>query len=149
MDPEGRVAGVAQEAATELGIEFWDVEVAGHGRGPKVTVYADREGGITLDDLERLSERIRTRLDADPPFAGPYTLDVASPGPERRLRSPKDVDRFLGERAVIRLKVPKGERRHFTGTLTSVHDDVVEIVGEDGHAHRFSWKDIARAHLHG
>lgn len=147
MGPEEIVRLAAEKAASDLGLEFWDAEVGGAQGRPRVVVYADKPGGIGLDDLEGLSRTIQEILDRTPPFPGSYQLDVASPGPERRLRSLDDVRRFLGETAVVRLRTPVDGRRRLSGRIVAVETTTLVVEGDDGRVHRVPWTDVQRANL--
>lgn len=147
MEAEEALSRMAGQVAEDLGLELWEVQLERHGSRRKVTVFADKAGGITLDDLQALSRKFSGALDQDSPFDGPFDLDCASPGPERRLRHLDDVRRYLGTRAEITLKEPLSGRRRFTGRPSSVEGGLVVFEGEDGESFRFPWTDIDRAKL--
>lgn len=147
MEAEEAVRRAALDVSLKLGLEIWDVEIRGPKSQPGVIVYADKPGGITLDDLEALSHGLEAHPLIDAAFSGAWRLDVASPGPERRLRQLDDVRRFSGERAQFTLKAAQGSRRRISGRIAAVADEAVVLDGEDGQTHRIPWSDVALAKL--
>lgn len=141
------VRPLAEEACRELGLELWEISFSSNGRRRTLTVTCDRrEGGVSLEDCEALSERLSALLDEADPISGPYLLDVGSPGLERRLRHLDDVARFLGERAKVIWRA--GERRqHAIGWLDTVAGDRFWLRDERGERHEIPWADVQEAQL--
>jgi ribosome maturation factor RimP len=87
------------------GLELVDVTFA-RERGRRVLrLTVDREGGVDLDEISRLSEKVSRRLDLEGFETGPYALEVSTPGLERRLRRPEDFRRAIGERVRVKTEV--------------------------------------------
>jgi ribosome maturation factor RimP len=136
------VAELIEQAVTGLGYEFVDLETSPRGR--LLRVFIDTDKGIMVDDCVTVSNHL-TRLfmvenvDYD-------RLEVSSPGLDRPLRKTADFVRFTGQEAQLRLRVPVGNQRNFTGRLAGVADDrlTLEIKGE---AHEFELSQIERARL--
>lgn len=110
---------------TFLGFELYDLKLLGQG-APILRVTIDREGGVTLDDCERVSHSLGALLDQADPLPGRYTLEVSSPGAERPLRSLDEYRRYLGRRANIRYRVDGGQRVA-EGRMVGVSEDSVEL----------------------
>jgi ribosome maturation factor RimP len=127
MDLEGLVRSVVEAAGLEL------VEVALHrGKGRQVlSVTVDREGGVDLDTIAQISERISRRLDLEGFERGPYTLEVSSPGIERPLKEPRDFWRRVGEKVKVKAMRPEGVQI-FTGSLVEAGSDKVRIATDMG-----------------
>jgi len=147
MQAEEAVRRTADEVSREMGLELWDVEVVGPASCPCLVVYADKEGGITLDDLEALSRALGARSELGRSFTGPWRLDVASPGPERRLRTFEDARRFTGERVQITFKAPVAGRKRLTGRITRATDGTVVIEADGEGEHEILWSDVSLAKL--
>ncbi|HEV8419717.1 MAG TPA: ribosome maturation factor RimP [Actinomycetota bacterium] len=127
MDLEGLVQSVVEAAGLEL------VEVALHrGKGRQVlSVTVDREGGVDLDTIAQISERISRRLDLEGFEPGPYTLEVSSPGIERPLKQPRDFWRRVGEKVKVKASRPEGTQT-LTGTLVEAGPEEVRIATDFG-----------------
>jgi ribosome maturation factor RimP len=128
MDLETAVAPVVEAAGLEL-VEVTFRREAGR-RVLRVTV--DREGGVDLDSIAGVSERISRRLDVEGFEPGPYALEVSSPGVERPLRRPKDFARRVGQKVRVRTHRPVEGARNHTGTITGTSDEAVTIATDAG-----------------
>jgi ribosome maturation factor RimP len=114
----------------DRGYELTDVEVKRAPGGQLVRLYVDKPGGIALAELQSVSEEVSAILDAEDPIAGPYTLEVSSPGLDRPLRSEADYRRFVGHLARLSSYEPVEGRRHWTGRIVSCEDGVVTLAVE-------------------
>ena len=122
-----RLGVLLEPLLARLGYELLELEYApGHARG-LLRLYIDREGGVGLDDCERVSREVSALLDIEDPIAGAYTLEVSSPGFDRVLRTRAHFGRFLGSRVHVELKAPRAGRRRYTGTLLTVDDGGIAL----------------------
>ncbi|MCU1364182.1 MAG: rimP [Acidimicrobiaceae bacterium] len=96
-----------------LGLELYDVEFS----AGSLNVVVSRAGGVDLESLTRANRVISEWLDAHDPIAGRFTLDVSSPGLERRLRTPEHFKSAVGE--VVTLRELRGNEptRRLEGTV--------------------------------
>jgi ribosome maturation factor RimP len=113
---------------TPLGLDLVDVEL----HGAVIRVVVDRSGGADLDTIAEATGSVSAVLDAHDPFPGRrYTLEVSSPGVERRLRTLRHFAAALGEVVSVRT-VPgtEGERR-VQGVLAQTDDDGIVVEGPE------------------
>jgi ribosome maturation factor RimP len=124
MDAETLVRPVIEGA----GLELVDVSFGREGGRRILRLTVDRDGGVDLDTISTISEKVSRRLDVEGFDAGPYALEVTSPGVERPLRRPQDFRRAVGE--LIRAKTAEGV---VEGVLRSAdeHQVVIEADGEE------------------
>src|SRR5207244_6555251 len=115
-----------------LGIELVDVRSSGRGQGAVLRLIIDRDGGVSLDDCERVSKAAGAVLDAYDPIVSSYRLEVSSPGAERPLHTLAEWRNALGRRVNVRLRSGNGERVA-EGLLVSV--SAPNLSGE-GHVRR-------------
>jgi ribosome maturation factor RimP len=128
-----RVRSAAARVTADRSFELVDVEVRRAGAGQLVRLYVDKPGGIGLDDLQSVSEEVSAILDAEDPIAGPYTLEVSSPGLDRPLKTEADYRRFAGCRAKVSSYELVDGHRHWTGRIVSCEGGVVTLaVGQEG-----------------
>jgi ribosome maturation factor RimP len=80
-------------------------------RGGTLRIFLDREGGVRLEDCESVSKEVSPVLDVADFGRGRYTLEVSSPGLDRRLYGPRDWERFGGRRIRVRFVDPTTGRR--------------------------------------
>ena len=120
------VAAIEPVLAT-LGLEVFDVQLTGSGRGSTVRVIVDRDGGVDLDAITATSERIQPALDD----LGPYALEVSSPGLERPLHRPEHFRRAVGETVSVKVRDADGEVRRLRGDLISTDERGVTVKAGD------------------
>ena len=87
----------------ENGFELVDVEYVKEGSDYYLRVYADKEGGINIDDCVLISRSLEEKLDAADRMTDPYILEVSSPGLTRPLKKDKDFKRNLGKKVEVKL----------------------------------------------
>jgi ribosome maturation factor RimP len=122
-----RLIGLLEPALGRLGYELVELEYgAARARGT-LRIFIDREGGVGLDDCERVSREVSAQLDAADPIAGAYTLEVSSPGFDRVLRTSAHFGRFVGQRVSVELREPRAGRRRYTGTLLAVDESGIAL----------------------
>ncbi len=112
-------------------LELDDLELLGQGRGRILRVVVDGPD-VGLDHLAELSRGLSRLLDHESDLQDPYTLEVSSPGLERKLRRPQHYEKSIGKEVSIKTRTDvNGERRH-EGVLVSSDDTgfVVEVSGE-------------------
>jgi ribosome maturation factor RimP len=119
------VRSVAARVTADRGFELVDVEVSGGGTARLVRLLVDKPGGISLDDLQSVSEEVSTILDVEDPIPGSYTLEVSSPGLDRPLKREEDYRRFVGRLAKVASYEPVDGRRHWTGRIVSCDGGVL------------------------
>jgi ribosome maturation factor RimP len=96
-----RVLELAEQAAAGHGVEVLEARLAGGGRARVLSVILDADDPIEADVVEQVTKDLSKALDADDPIAGPYTLEVTTPGLDRPLRSQRDFRRQLGHEVLV------------------------------------------------
>jgi ribosome maturation factor RimP len=132
MDLE-RIRSIAERVAGAEGLELLAAEWAGPDRGGVLRLIIDRpQGGVSHRDCQAVSEQVGAILDVEDLVPGRYTLEVASPGLDRKLYSPADFVRFRGRRVKVRLKQPLAELggRRFEAELEGLAEGVVSFQVE-------------------
>ena len=107
--------------------------------GERLRIVIDRPGGVDLETCERVTRHLRDLL-ID------YGLEVSSPGPRRPLTKPDHFRRFLGRRARVRLREPRGGHKSVTGELVGASEDEVTVAAADGVV-SIPYGDINRSNL--
>jgi ribosome maturation factor RimP len=140
-----RIEEIAQKVASSDGLEVVEVELKGSGRNQMLRIYIDKPQGVTHADCEAVSNQVSNLLETEDLFPGHYTLEVSSPGVERKLKSWKDFERFQGHRMKVVLREPVANVKHFDGVLQSAQDGTLkmEITGQPPVEFRFEQVDRA------
>ena len=118
----------------ENGFELVDVEYVKEGSNYYLRVYADKPGGITIDDCVLISRELNPKLDAyEKKFKDAYILEVSSPGLLRPLKKDKDFARNLGKMVEIRLFKPLADSKakEFEAELKEFDDKNITVIMED------------------
>jgi ribosome maturation factor RimP len=141
---DDELSDLLASAVGPLGLELVDLE----RRSTSFRVVVDRDGGVDLDAIAAATRAVSAVLDAHDPFPGQrYTLEVSSPGVERRLRTPVHFERAVGEKVTVRTVAGgKGERR-VTGRLRCADAEGFVLEGDEvpeGGRH-FSYEEVDRA----
>jgi ribosome maturation factor RimP len=134
------IRGAAQRVAHSLGLEIFDVEWK-VGKQRFLRVYIDRlpdpanpqhGAGVSHTDCQHVSEQLSVLLDVEDLVPGPsYTLEVSSPGLDRKLIKPDDYERFTGRLAKIWLNEPVENEKFFQGRLAGYADGMVKLTVRD------------------
>lgn len=128
------LTGRLRRLAADEGVELLAVEVAGTARKAVVRLVIDRgAGGVTLGDCESVSRQAAVLLDAYDPFPGSYTLEVTSPGLDRKFYGEDDYERFAGEMVRVRMKPTWRGAKQLTGRLQGRGQGQVTLAVADGH----------------
>jgi ribosome maturation factor RimP len=141
-----RIEEIAQRVASSEGIEVVEVEVKGGGKNQFVRISIDKPAGVSHADCELISQQVGTILDVEDVVPGHYTLEVSSPGVERKLRKPADFERFLGKKAKVTLREPVERNRHWEGILAGYADGLISL-DVNGRPIRFPFEQVEKANL--
>jgi ribosome maturation factor RimP len=124
-----RVRVIADRVAASSGLEVLDVEFLGGGKARMLRVFLDKPAagndplaGVTHEDCANFSREFGTILDVEDAMPGSYTLEVSSPGLDRKLVKPADFARFIGSRVKLMTRELVNNNRHFEGRLESFQD---------------------------
>ena len=143
-----RVTEIAERVGQSEGIEIVEVRFLGGGSRRMLRIVIDKPDGVTHADCEFITQQVGTILDVEEVVPGSrYTLEVSSPGVERKLRGPADFERFLGRKAKVVLREPVEDRRHWEGILAGFAGDVVTLEPSPGRTVRFSVQQVEKANL--
>jgi ribosome maturation factor RimP len=126
-----RVREIAERVAGSSGLEVVDIEFRGGGKARMLRVFLDKlaaQGGdplagVTHEDCANFSREFGTILDVEDAVpGGSYTLEVSSPGLDRKLSKPADFARFTGSRVKLTTRQPVNNNRFYEGRLEGFQD---------------------------
>ena len=138
---------LAEPLCEEFGYILWDVEYVREGADMilRVTIDTDAEGGITIDDCEKLHRALDPLLDEADPIEEAYMLAVSSPGVERTLTEPFHFERMAGEDVALKFYAAVNGSKSLRGTLVGLDPGTDEIVVTvNGEEKRFPKKAVAK-----
>ncbi len=142
-----KIEEIARRVAESEGIEIVEVELKGGGRNQFLRISIDKPDGVTHGDCENISHQVGTILDVEEVVPSHYTLEVSSPGVERKLSKQKDFERFKGKKVKLVLKEPIENQTAFEGTLSGFQDQVISLDLAAGKTIQFPYDRVERANL--
>ena len=143
-----KIEAIVERVAQSEGIEVVDVELKGGGRRRFLRISIDKPEGVSHGDCELVSQQVGTILDVEDVVpGGRYTLEVSSPGVERKLLKPLDYQRFQGKKAKVTLREPLEGRRNWEGTLAGIEEGLIRLDLERGDPVRFTFEQVQKANL--
>lgn len=142
-----KIAEIARPVVEEEGCSLWDVEYVREAGTWYLRVFIDRDGGVSIDDCERVSRRLDPILDEEDPIPDSYVFEVGSAGADRELKRPRDFEQFMGSEVEVKLYRPVDGSKHYTGTLAGYEDGAVSLsTGEK--TLRFPKEQVAQVRLY-
>jgi ribosome maturation factor RimP len=143
-----KVTEIAERVGTSEGIEIVEVQLAGGSGQRLLRIFIDKPEGVTHADCELVSHEVGTILDVEDVIpGGRYTLEVSSPGVERKLTKPRDFERFLGQPVKVILREPLENQKRWEGKLASFREGVVTLEAPNGKTIEFPLDRVERANL--
>src|SRR6202167_5703010 len=130
-----RVREIAERVAASSGLEVVEVEFRGSGNARMLRVFLDKPGaasadplaGVTHGDCGNFSREFVTILDVEDAIPSSYTLEVSSPGLDRKLTKATEFERFVGSRVKVTTRQPVNNNQHFEGRLESFRDGLLTL----------------------
>ncbi len=122
-----KIRTIAERVAVSEGLSLVDVELKGGRVNALLRVYIDKPGGVTHGDCALVSEQLSAILDVEDLFPSSYTLEVSSPGLDRKLVKPSDYEHFAGRRARLVLRDPVGDQKVLEGRLAGFEGGRVRL----------------------
>lgn len=135
MEKKGIAATVRDlitPVADSLGYDVWDVEYVKEGADMILRITIDKDGGIDIEDCEKMSRAIDPVIDEADPIESSYRMEVSSPGVERTLTRPEHFEKCIGEKVEVRLYAPMDGKKQLVGILSAADEKSITVtVGEE------------------
>ena len=122
-----QVAQFAQPVVEANGCRLWDVEYVREGTERYLRLYIDKDGGIDIDDCERVHRAVDPILDEKDPISESYHFEVCSAGLERALKRPSDFERFMDSAVMVKLYRPRNGLKEIPGILRGYEEGCVTV----------------------
>ena len=122
-----RIRQLVLGAVESLGYELVELELKGSGNSSVIRIYVDKPEGISHSDCGLVSEQVGTVLDVEDVIPYKYTLEISSPGLDRKLVKESDFTRFEGKLAKVQTRIPLQHQKVFKGRLKGLRDGSVVL----------------------
>lgn len=129
------------------GLGLVATEIVGSGPKAILRLVVDGADGVTLVQCASISHQASAILDVEDPLAHGYTLEVSSPGMERKLYSEEDYRRFSGQRVNIRMAPSFRAHRMVDGLLEGLDEGIVSVTTDAGDQIELPFDEVFEAHL--
>lgn len=130
------------------GLTLYDLEFVERSGGSILYVYIDKKGGVNHGDCRTVSNQLSAQLEVEESIAGPYTLEVSSPGLTRKLKKEEHFVKSGGLLAKVTFKKEFDGPQQIIGRLETLDAKKFRIAPERGKEPvEFMFKDVARAKL--
>jgi len=138
---------MAQRLAASEGLYLVDVELKGGRSNLLLRVYIDKPQGVSHADCQLVSEQLSAMLDVEDPFPTRYTLEVSSPGLDRKLTKPADYEHFAGRLARVILHQPMEQQKVLEGRLAGFEAGRVRLDLGPAGMRELEFSNISKAQL--
>ncbi len=118
---------LSEDTASKLGVYVVDVTYRKENGSNVLCFYIDCEGGVGIDKCEEFSRAIEEVLDEKDPIEQNYSLDVSSPGVDRKLTKEREFLYYTGREVDVKLYAAENGVKEFTGRLNAFSDNTAEI----------------------
>ena len=142
-----RIRQLVEQVVESQGYELVDLELKGGGKHSVLRIFIDKPDGISHKDCELVSEQLGTVLDVEDLIPFSYTLEVSSPGLDRKLVKDSDYTRFEGKLAKIQTRIPLQNQRVFKGRLRGFQDGKILLELSKGDSWKFRWTLFRKSRL--
>ena len=122
-----KVEALARPVVEDEGCELWSVEYVREAGSWYLRVFIDKDGGVGIDDCERISRRLDPILDEADPIPDSYIFEVGSAGAERELKRPSDFEKFMGSEVEVKLYQPYEGKKSLVGKLEAYENGDITI----------------------
>ena len=121
------VESFAKPIVEAHGCSLWDVEYVREGSERYLRIYIDKDGGVDIDDCEKIHRAMDPILDEKDPIAESYHFEVSSAGLERALKRPGDFEQFMGSAVLVKLYRPRNGLKEIPGILRGYEEGKVTV----------------------
>ena len=128
---ESKIEKLLKEPIESLGYSLYDVEYAKQGKEFHLIVYIEKEGGIDLNDCEKVTEVINPILDSEDPIKDQYFLEVSSSGVEKPLRKLEHYKKQIGNKIEVNLFTKIDGKNVLQGVLKDADEDSITMILND------------------
>jgi ribosome maturation factor RimP len=143
-----KVQEITERVAGDAGLEVVDVQMLGGGGSRLLRIFIDKPEGVTHADCEHISQHVGTILDVEDVIpGGKYTLEVSSPGLERKIARPREFERFVGQKVKVVLRQPVENQRTWVGALRNFAEGIITLEPSPGKSIQFPLELVERANL--
>lgn len=143
---ESQVAELLNPIVLQQNVNVWDLEFKKEGPDYFLRVFLDKDGGISIDDCERVSRALEQVLDETDPIPQAYILEVSSAGLDRVIKYKEHFEKCMGKNVDVKLFAPIDGVKEFTAALSGF-DGTNVTLDYDGETKEIPFQKISSIRL--
>ena len=109
-------------------------------------IFIDSNGPVTDQLCQEVGQHLMAASAVNFPSLLNYTLEISSPGLDRKLFSVEQCEDNIGKKVKFKTKTSIEGQKNFTGQLISVVDNIVQIQTEDKTLN-LNWENIDKIRI--
>lgn len=132
---ERKIASMIQPAIADLGYELVQVRLIGSQKLQTLQIMAEdpKTGKLDLNGCTAISRGISAILDVEDPIASAYQLEVSSPGMDRPLTKPGDLERYKGKEISVETEIADEDgQKKYRGKIAGFKDEILSLETDLG-----------------
>lgn len=141
------VFNLIEPVVLEQEMELVEVEFVQEGAQHYLRLFIDKEGGVNLDDCEKISHLASLLLEQEDPIKQSYVLEVSSPGLTRPLKRKKDFIKNVGKLVEVRTYAPFEGSKKLEGELGKYSEINLNLIIENKKRLAIPWEKISQVKL--
>jgi len=148
LDRAAHITETLRPTIQAMGVDLWGIEYLVQGKHSTLRIFIEKtEGGVDIDDCERVSRQVSALMDVEDIIPEAYTLEVSSPGLDKLLFDRSHFEVCAGSLVKIRLKMNYEGRRNFKGRLQGIEGDEVVLHLDEKEEILFPLETIDKAQV--
>lgn len=137
---------LSESIAESQGVYVVDVSYKKENGKNVLCYYIDKEGGVGIDECEQFSRAVESVLDEKDIIADEYSLEVSSPGVDRKLTKEREFLYYVGREVDVKLYAAVDGVKEFTGTLIS-YENGAAVISTGNEERKISVKEAVYIRL--
>lgn len=121
------VTELIEPVVRDENLELVDVEYKKEGKNWYLRIYIDKDGGVSVEDCQKVSRQIEDMIQIDEIIHSAYILEVSSPGLDRPLKKEKDLLRSIGKKVSVTTYSPIDKQRNFVGIIKGFSNQTLSL----------------------
>lgn len=128
---EKAILEIIELISEEQGVYVVEISYTKENGKRILCIFIDKDGGVGIDDCEKFSRAIDPILDEKAPITEAYSLEVSSPGADRKLETEREFAYYVGRIVDVKLYKAVNGRKEFIGELAGFEEGNVKIKLEN------------------
>ena len=147
MDVLEQLKSQAEQIAAKLGLFFVQIHLNRHKATMQIKVVVDKAGGVLLDDCARVNKGLRSYIEEHDLLNNDFTIEVSSPGIDRKFSSIDDFKRCIGRK--IKVHAVNSDNNNFRacGTIIDAEAQKIKLLLDNEQEITIKLDDIKKAKL--